>query len=79
MKHLVTTHPAACSRSTVKFVKYLVQILNLTSGFPNDFLRRWVADSPLIQLRVAILKHVTEAVDNPKASAQWIILNNIYP
>lgn len=36
-------------------------------------------DSPLIQLRAAVLKHVMEAVDNPKASAQWIILNKIYP
>lgn len=36
-------------------------------------------DGPLIQLRVAVLKRVTEAVDNPKASVQWIILNNIYP
>lgn len=36
-------------------------------------------DSPLIELKVAILKCVMEVLDNPKASAQWIILSNIYP
>lgn len=36
-------------------------------------------DSPLIELKVDILKCVIEVLDNPKASAQWIILSNIYP
>lgn len=36
-------------------------------------------DSALSELRLAFLKRLTEGVDNPQASAQWVILKNIYP
>jgi len=38
-----------------------------------------VVDSLFMQLKAAVLKGVMGGVDNPKVSAQWIILNNIYP
>lgn len=56
MKHLVTTHPAACSCSLWSLLKYFVQILKCRVGFLMIFLTKRVVDSLLIKLRGANLK-----------------------